>query len=285
METTVAKRIKVLILVNTLGNVNSYVYGNHIGFFTWTAKNRPDIDIVFYTPQRTAIDMARTMAAKQALNEGCDYLMFLDDDVLVPVDALSKLLAAEKDIVAGLVIIRGYPFNVMAFRFTGDATSTKRTLTFHNDLETFDKEVSPAIIPEGDGPGRDAIIEKHLVPLQKVDAVGFSCCLISCKILQAIEPPYFVTGPHNTEDVYFCMKAQGLEHDNGEEVSIALHTGVVCGHMMQPEAVEWANRTKMQDYYYESAVLLQAQIPVRDMTHLDRSFNALGYKGVSDENA
>jgi hypothetical protein len=247
------KKIKVMILVNTLQNVASYVYGNHIGFFVWTTKNRPDIEIIFYTPQRMTIDMARTMAAKQALVDECDYLMFLDDDVLVPPDALDKLIKADKDIVAGLVIIRGYPFNVMAFKFFEDKDHN-RNLTYFNELE---KDVE----------------------LQECDAVGFSCCLIKTDVYKEMEPPYFVTGPYNTEDVYFCLKAQDMRDDNGIKPSIFLHTGVQCGHMMPPEAVEWAVRDKMKSYYKEQADMMAAKIPVRDATYLNRSLNALGFKG------
>jgi len=38
--------------------------------------------------------------AKQALEEGCDYILFIEEDTVPPTDALEKLLSANSDIAA-----------------------------------------------------------------------------------------------------------------------------------------------------------------------------------------
>jgi glycosyltransferase involved in cell wall biosynthesis len=129
---------RVFVLVNTLQSVNSNVYANHCHFFTYSAKNIPGIKFEFWTPERMAIDTARNTAAQMAMEMNCDYLMFIDDDVMVPPDTLEKLLLADKDIIAGLVIIRGYPFNNMAFKYKENTIKDGkevRNLDFFNDLE------------------------------------------------------------------------------------------------------------------------------------------------------
>ena len=92
---------KVFVLVNTLQSVNANVYSNHCHFFTYSAKNIPGIKFEFWTPERMAIDTARNTAAQMALSRECDYLMFIDDDVMIPPDTLEKLLKADKDVIAG----------------------------------------------------------------------------------------------------------------------------------------------------------------------------------------
>lgn len=250
------KRTRVLVLVNSLSTVSQYIYSNHIGFFSEIAKNNPELDLIFHTGMRTSIDTARNNAAKQAMIDDCDYLMFIDDDVLVPKGAMQKLIAADKDIVAGLVIIRGYPFNVMAFKFTKE--KKQRTLGYFNKLK------------------KDA--KGKLVPLQKCDAVGFSCCVIKVELIKALEPPYFVTGPYNTEDVYFCMKVTDelADKKTGEKPSIFLHTGIQCGHLMPPEAVEYATIKKFQTFYAAEHELARRGEIGRGRTYLNRSLQALG---------
>ena len=116
--------MRIVILVNTLQAVNSYVYNNHIAFFVKSYRDIKDLDIIFMTPPRMSVDTARNEAAKLALNLEADYLMFIDDDVMIPPGCLKVLLDADKDIIAGLVIIRGFPFNVMAFRYNDSKNLT-----------------------------------------------------------------------------------------------------------------------------------------------------------------
>ena len=49
------------------------------------------------------------------MDQEAEYLLFLDDDVLVPMDGLQKLMDCNSDIAAGNVCIRGYPFDYMFF--------------------------------------------------------------------------------------------------------------------------------------------------------------------------
>lgn len=233
-------KTKILVCVNTLTDVNKFAYANHIAFFTHAFKDNSDIDIIFMTPTRMAIDSARNWAAKQALELEADYLMFLDDDVLVPPHALKMLLDSDKDIVAGLVIIRGYPFEVMAFRFKGPGE-----LALFSDLP-----MEPFVWTEDElkyaSENGMVLPTEKLAPLVPVDAVGFSCCLIKMDVIKKMKPPYFMTGFNHTEDVYFCLKALRTE---GLNPSIYLNTEIQCGHLLDNEPVEWSNRAKLKEYY------------------------------------
>ncbi len=234
--------MRVFVLVNTLQSVSSFVYSNHINFFVKATKTRPDLEFMFFTPHRASIDQARNTAAEMALQSDCDYLMFIDDDVLVPPETLDILLKADKDIIAGLVIIRGFPFNNMAFKFR-EEEGEQHNLDFYNELPL--KEPCEAGHEVYKIDCEFCIKTNKLQELIKVDAVGFSCCLIKCDVLQALEPPYFVTARNHTEDIYFCLKIRTLD----PIPEIWLHSGVRCGHLLNPEPIEWGNRPLMKRIY------------------------------------
>lgn len=63
----------------------------------------------FAQDQRRLVDicMARNLARDYALLHGCSHLLFIDDDVRVAPDTLSKLLEVRKPIVGGVLQGRG----------------------------------------------------------------------------------------------------------------------------------------------------------------------------------
>lgn len=171
----------------------------------------------------------RNSTARMAIEHDCDYLMFIDDDVIVQPDVFSQLLNANKDIVAAMAYVRGYPFHPMFFRdqemITQENGKKRLNLIFHDDYEeTVDKETG----------------------LVKTGAVGFSCVLIKVDLLRKISPPWFVTGPGHTEDVYFCLKAR---NEIDPEPEIFVQTNCHTGHIMMPDAVSTENVEILRKYY------------------------------------
>ena len=246
--------MKIFIGINTLTQVEQSIYANHIQFFYRLGrKYGRDIDFAINTPRRQSIDRMRNVSARMAVEHGFDYLMFIDDDVHIPVDTLDKLLDANVDIIAGWTIIRGHPFNNMFFKFEDD---TKTKLTNYN--EPFDLN---DFTPENKG-------------ILKVAAVGFSCVLIKVELLRKMAPPYFVTGPFNTEDIYFCMKAR---ETMGEDFTCHVHTGVLTSHIIGPESIDPLNR-KAYKKYYEAI----SDIPMEEGATQDNSY--LADKENSEEN-
>jgi hypothetical protein len=218
--------MKVLIGINTLTMIDSQVYGNHMAFFYHLGrlKESKNIEVLLYTPWRLSIDRMRNMAAAYALQTDCDYLMFIDDDMLVSPNTLESLVDADKDIVMAHTYIRGYPFNPMAFiTARGKFGDPDFELRYYTDL-----------LEHKD--------EKGLVA---VDAVGFACVLIKTSLLRQISKPYFITTPNNTEDVYFCLKCKS-EYPN---VTIAVDTRVPTGHLLDKEAVMEDTVKYLRDFY------------------------------------
>jgi GT2 family glycosyltransferase len=193
-------------------------YANHLQLFYRLGKEHPDWVVIINTPRRMSIDRMRNMCAKVALELECDYLMFIDDDVIVPIGAIEQLMKADCDIAAGWTIIRGHPFENMFFKFDDKG-----------QLRNYEIERS--------NPGEPSIVD--------VDAVGFSCALIKCSILKKIRPPYFVTGPYNTEDIYFCIKARETIPD----CTIVVDSIIETAHIMGPQIMAPWNRVAYAEYY------------------------------------
>lgn len=238
------KKLKIFIGINTLTQVEQSIYANHIQFFYRLGRRYGDsIDFAINTPRRQSIDHMRSTSAKIAVENNYDYLLFIDDDVHVPVDTLDRLLAADKDIVAGWTIIRGHPFKNMFFRFIDEKKECLDNYEFiESDLD-----------PRG---------------LLRVDAVGFSCVLIKVDLLRRVNPPYFVTGPFNTEDIYFCMKAR--ESVGEENFQCFVDTRVLTSHILGPECIDPLNRSLYKDYYEK----LNQIDPDKKPEKFDRSYLA-----------
>lgn len=212
--------MKIVVLVNTLQSVNSAVYANHCQMWAYVKKHYPDDIFIFLTPHRMAIDVSRNWAAQVALEQEADYLMFIDDDVLVEPNTFSVLKSREKDIIMALTYIRGYPFPPMLFK---DHPTDVRALTLYEDFE-------------------EHIDEQGLV---KCSAIGFSCALIKMDLIRKMVPPYFVTGLNSTEDVYFCVEAT----KQFPETTIYCDTTIPTGHLLGQDAVMKNNVKQLREYY------------------------------------
>lgn len=147
-------------------------------------------------------DQARNMAAAAALEKGFTWLFFLDDDVIVPPDALQRLIGRGKDIVSGLYYRRLEPIMPVAMYKKPDKTNE-----FVTDFR----------------PGE----------ILEVDMVGAGALLIHRRVLERMEKPWFQwtigredIPPHDrcSEDFYFCAKAKKAGFE------IWLDSSVQCQH-------------------------------------------------------
>src|SRR6266849_1962392 len=212
-------KFKVVIAINSLVSTKHIAYSNHIQLMFRFGRNYPKIDFCLVNPARMSIDRFRNMAADVALSIDARYLLFLDDDVLVPFDCLDKLIALDADIAAGDVLIRGYPFAHMLFQYT-DKTK---------------KGLKPMLsLPRERG------------RLDGLGAVGCSLTLIKTSLIKQMVKPYFVTGPDtNTEDIYFCIKATQCV----PLCTIAADTSIVCSHILWEEVIDSINKKNYKKYY------------------------------------
>lgn len=227
---------KTLIGINVLESVNGHAYASHVKFFSNLKVDHPNDQFVLFTPYRMAIDTMRNNSMKIALDTNCDYVMFIDDDMLLERNTYTLLKEADKDIIMALTYIRGYPFAPMFFRALGivDNNGIRQ-----EGMKTFDefKDLDEST-------GKQLYIDdKGLV---KCAAVGFACTLIKTELIRAIGVPWCLTGPNHTEDVYFCNKAR---YTLEPEPEIYVHTKCPTMHIMMADGVSDHNVDKLRQFY------------------------------------
>lgn len=151
--------------------------------------------------------ISREELAKFALDNECDYLLFLDSDMIFGEDLFVRLLqAAEEehaDIVTALAFRRRPPFTPCVWEKIrvgeGDETIVKE----------FDE------LPEG---------------RFEIDACGMAGCLIKTEWFKKSFEKYqtcFIPLPQFGEDISFCIRAKNLG------AKIICDSGVPMGHISQ----------------------------------------------------
>ncbi len=189
---------------NTLTSVDSIAYPNHCqNWYNWGKHLSDKYNFYFYDGRRMSIDNMRNLAAVFALKQESEFLFFYDDDVLLPLDTMPKLLALMNEdenigVAAGLTYVRGYPYPPMAFEKMEDG-GLKHVEDIRNKKGVLD-----------------------------IAAVGFSCALLRTSYFKDMKPPYFVTASQCTEDVYYCCRLK----ENYLDVKIVCDTSIDTSHIV-----------------------------------------------------
>jgi glycosyltransferase involved in cell wall biosynthesis len=150
----------------------------------------------------TLIFDQRNNMVESALEEGADYVLFIDADMRFPKDTLERLLSHDKGIIGVNATTRSAPVK-----------ATAKTLEIDADGTCNWKQIS----------------SKNKTGIQQADGIGCGVMLISKETLNAIEKPWFFFEllPENKllgEDIYFCIKAKDvgidtyIDHDLSQEI-------------------------------------------------------------------
>ncbi len=116
----------------------------------------------------------------EAIEKGCDYLIFIDSDISFPADGINKLIARDKDIIGGMYNHKALPLR-----------STIRMVDDGEFIESF-------IIPE------EIIFKVFGLP------TGFM--LIKLDVIKDLKDPFDFgkreDGSLIGEDINFCIRAK-----------------------------------------------------------------------------
>lgn len=166
----------------------------------WSVMNVPQGHrLMLRQSQGTLIANQRQDLVIGSIKEGATHILFLDTDMRFPKDALDRLLAHDKPIVACNYATRRFPVKPVAFA---------------NDHDW------EAIYTKPDSTG-----------LQSVSAVGMGVMLIDVEVFKTMSLPYFAIGYSRKtdsfvgEDIYFCRMARQagyevlIDHDLSKEVA------------------------------------------------------------------
>jgi hypothetical protein len=167
------------------------------------SKNKMDISV--YTSSGTLIFDQRNSLVRTAVEENCDYILFIDADMRFPKTTLERLLAHNKDIIGVNATTRMMP-----------PKPTARNIQINEDgsvdwLEVFSNK------------------EKGI---GKVDGIGCGVMLIKTSCLKNIPKPYFyfeqlLKGKLLGEDIYFCIKAKDAGIDTWVDHDLSMEIGHV----------------------------------------------------------
>ncbi len=129
----------------------------------------------------------RNMIIEQAVEIGATHILFLDDDVAMPQDTLTRLLAHDKDIVTGVYLMRNHPHQPIIF----DKVTDEGRCTHHKLTQT-----------------------KGLIPIVNC---GLGLVLIKTKVFNTMEKPWIRLGElekdHWCDDIGFFnrVREQGYQ--------------------------------------------------------------------------
>jgi len=160
---------------------------------------------------RSAIDRAREITVTDAIALECDYILFVDDDTIIPADtveALLPILEEKEDAVSasGFCYQRGYKYLPMVYRY--------------KDLEW--------------GKGEAQLLEPFPSEPFQVSATGMGVSLLKVSLLKKIEEKYgdcFNRDGSGTEDFYFYRKAWQAGYTSW------VHPGVEATHLGNHEYI------------------------------------------------
>jgi glycosyltransferase involved in cell wall biosynthesis len=131
---------------------------------------------------------ARNTIIKQALDNNCTHVFFMDDDMIFPPDTLIKLIAHDKPIVTALYLLRTFPHRP-AF---------------------FDKAYD-------DGKCKFTSLTKGLNGLVKGVNAGLGAVLISTEVFKKVEAPWVRLGEIDKDgwcdDVGFFNRCRAAGYD------------------------------------------------------------------------
>lgn len=126
----------------------------------WTHDERWAIQL--YMPKGMfPLDNARNHCVQKFLEGDTDYLLWIDDDIVPPINALEKLLSADKDIIGGVGLSMKYENGVgFPYPVTLRYNSEKKYEVYY-----------------GQG-------------IEECDATGGACVMFKRKVYEVIERPY-----------------------------------------------------------------------------------------------
>ncbi len=181
-----------------------------------------ELDLCFVN--RSAIDRARELTVKDAIARECDYILFIDDDTLLQLDAVEKLRPLLDDnenavCASGFCYQRGYKYLPMVYRYEG--------------LEW--------------GKGDSQLMEPFPNEPFQVSATGMGVSLIKVSLLPELEKQYgdcFGRDGESTEDFYFFYKCFQMKYESW------LHPGVEGTHLGNCELInsKTANELRTRDH-------------------------------------
>lgn len=146
-----------------------------------TVNELPFLDIVFNNAKGATLAMNRIKLCQDAVDNQCDYVLFLDDDMRVPMHTVLMFLKRQVDIIACNCARREIPPRPTAKGFENELVYTRENST----------------------------------GIEKVKSIGTGIMMIHTDVFKNLPQPWFCEDPIKRigEDVWFCNTAREAGYD------------------------------------------------------------------------
>src|SRR3990167_5694030 len=210
------KTVKVAISIPNEGHTLPEAYDNrmlwaiHMGIIQEKSQREPVtkdgaiFEFHHFTAGRLLTPAAREALPDKALASGMDYILMIDDDMIIPLDMFERLYDHGVDVVAPLAFTRNAPHYAVIYEVEKGYDPVGKTDYFVNHYARN--------YPENE--------------LVRCDAVGFGAALIKVDILRRMKKPYFMSTCGTGEDILFCYNAQ-----QQAGAKVYMDTSVKLGHL------------------------------------------------------
>lgn len=164
---------------------------------------------------------ARNKIGQATVDGGYDYVLMVDNDEVLPEDALKNLLETEASYPLGHCMAVGYCLS----RPSGAANTSGKTTAFKFGGK--DYVVNDAYTAEE----LKKFCDDGVTKIQ-IRGSGLGCALIHREVFESMGYPYFKWIEYKSraqlsEDLYFCERLKWIKKP------IFVDTRVACGHMMR----------------------------------------------------
>ena len=212
--------MKILIAVPTYENI----YPDTFKSIYDLDKGEHEVDFNFFRGYDVA--NARNQIGQATLDGGYDYCLMLDNDEVLPKDALANLIETEQEYPLGRNMVVGYCLT----RPTNVPNTDGRTSVFKWGGKDYLR--SDAYTAEELKKFREDGVNKI-----QIRGSGLGSALIHRDVFERISYPWFKwvqyeSGTQLSEDLYFCERFAGVS------IPIFVDTRVACGHMMRH--IDWS---------------------------------------------
>lgn len=178
----------------------------------WTRlclSSHPNYEIGYHFVYRKPVHMAEETLAKAAKFNKATHLLLMDDDIYdVTPDDIEKLLAADKDVIGGVMHASKFPHAMCVFR---RFDRTKKVIDMPADNSMYRLYEVPCKCPKCDAaqshwdvPYCNMCGEKLNLLIQQADLIPFPLTLIKMSVFDKIKKPWFHCTNEYPTDSWFA---------------------------------------------------------------------------------
>lgn len=227
-------QMKVLIGMPTANEVDAeFACANLPGIVAYTIKHCPDIDLKCMYKCGVRTDSNRNYILSEALKAGIDYILWLDTDMLYPLNIVEKLLEADKDVIGTIYYKRSAPYSPVVYKLSDNPNFPYRP-------------IDTPYIPKG------KVVE--------VDGLGFGGMMVKTSVYEAMGDDKWVSYGKNfhiplelpdkeSHDLMFCKLAKQYGF------KLYVHSSIIAKHIGRIAVTE-------RDYFEHLEHVLNPKIAV-----------------------